>query len=65
MDLVNLFQGSQSFDSQLSQFAASFKNQSNASPEETVKQMLKDGRMTKEQFNTLSQMANMIMANKR
>lgn len=46
-------------------FATMFSRTSTMSPEETVKQMLKDGRMTNEQFQQFSQMANMIMGSKR
>lgn len=53
--------GFQNSMSPFQMFVSMFKQTSQCTPEETVKQMLQDGRMTNEQFQQLSQMANMIM----
>ncbi len=37
-----------------------FKNNFKGNPEEQVKQLLSSGQMSKEQFNQLAQMANMM-----
>lgn len=37
-----------------------FRSQFNGNPEQQVKQMLASGKMTQEQFNQLSQMANQL-----
>lgn len=39
--------------------------QNGISPEQTVRQLINSGRMTQEQFNQLSAMANQILGNSR
>ena len=48
-------------ETQFSEFAKQFKNQSNISPRERVQQLLDSGQMTQEQFNNLRSMANRLM----
>ncbi len=58
----NMFQrfgGPQNFINQFNQFRQNFSNQQN--PQQMVQQLLDSGKMTQEQFNQLSQMANQII----
>jgi hypothetical protein len=59
-DMNRLFQtmgGYQNFQQQFGNFAQQMGNQN---PQQMVEQLLASGRMSQEQFNQLSQMANMI-----
>ena len=53
------FGGPQNFINQFNQFRQNFSNQQN--PQQMVQQLLDSGKMTQEQFNQLSQMANQII----
>ena len=58
----NMFQrfgGMQNFLNQFSQFKQTMGNQQN--PQQMVQQLLDSGRMSQQQFNQLSQMANQIL----
>ena len=57
--LFQRFGGPQNFINQFNQFRQNFSNQQN--PQQMVQQLLDSGKMTQEQFNQLSQMANQIM----
>lgn len=57
--LFQRFGGPQNFMNQFNQFRQTFNGQQN--PQQMVQQLLNSGRMTQEQFNQLSQMANQIM----
>lgn len=50
--------------SKFMEFVTNFRQTSNQSPEEVVKQLLNSGQMTQEQFNSYRNMANML-TNKR
>lgn len=58
----NMFQrfgGPQNFMNRFNQFRQAFGSQQN--PKQMVQQLLDSGRMSQEQFNQLSQMANQIL----
>ena len=57
--LFQRFGGLQNFINQFNQFRQNFSNQQN--PQQMVQQLLDSGKMTQEQFNQLSQMANQII----
>lgn len=52
------FNNMQNFMNQFNQFKQNFGNQN---PQQVVQQLLDSGRMSQQQFNQLSQLANMIM----
>lgn len=62
--LFAMFGGFNNFNSQFNNFAANFKNQSQMSPEERIRQLISSGQMSHEQFNQYASMANMIMGSK-
>lgn len=65
MDLFNMFGGYQNFQQKFNQFVANFNRQSQLTPQQRVQQLLDSGQMSQEQFNHLSQMANMITGTKK
>ena len=58
-NFMQRFGNMQNFMNQFNQFRQSFGNSQN--PQAIVQQLLDSGRMSQEQFNQLSQMANQIM----
>lgn len=60
-----MFGGFNNFNSQFNQFAENFRNQSQMSPEQMIRQLMSSGKMTQQQFSQYSAMANMIMGNRR
>lgn len=56
------FGNMQNFMNQFNQFKQNFGNQN---PQQMVQQLLDSGKMSQQQFNQLSQMANQIMGNQR
>ena len=58
-NMFRRFGGPQNFINQFNQFRQNFSNQQN--PQQMVQQLLDSGKMTQEQFNQLSQMANQII----
>lgn len=57
------FGNMQNFMNQFNQFRQNFD--SNQNPQQVVQQLLDSGRMSQQQFNELSQMANQIMRRNR
>lgn len=58
-NIFSMFGGYQNFMNQYNQLATNV-NQMNTSPETMVKQMLANGQITQEQFNTSRNMANSV-----
>lgn len=63
-DPFAMFGGVNNFNSRFSQFAENFRNQSQMSPEQMIRQLISSGQMSQEQFSQYSAMANMIMGNR-
>lgn len=61
--VLDMFGNFNNFQQQFNQFATQIRN-SNTNPQEAVQRMLNSGQMSQEQFNRLSQMANMITGHK-
>lgn len=61
--VLDMFGNFNNFQQRFNQFATQIRN-SNTNPQEAVQQMLNSGQMSQEQFNRLSQMANMITGHK-
>lgn len=61
-NFMQRFGNMQNFMSQFNQFRQNFGNGQN--PQAMVQQLLDSGKMSQEQFNQLSQMANQIMGRK-
>ena len=59
-NLFQAFGGFQNFQNQFNQFK---NNMGQTNPQQTVQQLLNSGQMTQQQFNQISQLANMIMRN--
>ena len=55
--IFSMFGNFANFQQKFNQFASQM---SNTNPQQTVQQLLSSGQMTQEQFNRLSQMADMI-----
>lgn len=62
-NLYQMFGGMQNFMNQFNQFKQNFPG--NQNPQQMVQQLLDSGRMSQQQFNELSQMANQIMRRNR
>lgn len=60
-NIFQIFGGMQNFQNQFNQFK---QNVGNQDPRQLVQQLLDSGRMSQQQFNQLSQIANQIMRNK-
>lgn len=58
-NFMNRFGGMQNFMNQFNQFRQNFGNHQN--PQQMVQQLLDSGKMSQQQFNQLSQMANQIL----
>lgn len=61
--IFNMFGGFQQFQQNFNAFAQSVSQQG-ATPQQIVQGLLNSGKMSQEQFNQLSQMANMITGSK-
>lgn len=61
-NIFQMFGGIQNFQNQFNQFKQQIGNQN---PQQMVQQLLDSGRMSQQQFNQLSQMANQIMGRNR
>lgn len=61
-NIFQMFGGMQNFQNQFNQFKQQIGNQN---PQQMVQQLLDSGRMSQQQFNQLSQMANQIMGRNR
>lgn len=61
-NFMQRFGNMQNFMNQFNQFRQNFGNGQN--PQAVVQQLLDSGKMSQEQFNQLSQMANQIMGRK-
>lgn len=61
-NIFQMFGGMQNFQNQFNQFKQQIGNQN---PQQMVQQLLDSGRMSQQQFNQLSQMANQIMGKNR
>lgn len=57
--MMGLFGGPNGFQNKLNVFMQNFQ-QTGVNPQQLVEQMIADGRMTQEQFNALSAVANQI-----
>ena len=62
--IFNMLGGFQQFQQNFNAFAQSMSQQG-MTPQQMVQNLLNSGRMSQEQFNQLSQMANMITGSKR
>lgn len=62
--IFNLFGGQQNFQQRFSSFVNQFNQSGGGSPEQIVRQMVSSGRMTQEQFNQFSAIANQITGRK-
>lgn len=62
--LMDMFGNFQNFQQQFNQFAQNFR-QMNQDPQQMVQGLLNSGRMTQEQFDQFSQIANMITGQKK
>lgn len=62
-NFMQRFGNMQNFMNQFNQFRQNFD--SNQNPQQVVQQLLDSGRMSQQQFNELSQMANQIMRRNR
>ena len=65
MNILNLFGGMNGFQQRFNSFAQNFQQQSQISPQQRVQQLLDSGQMSQEQFNQLSQIANMLTGSRR
>ena len=61
--ILDMFGNFNNFNQQFNQFAAQMRN-ANTNPQEAVQSLLNSGRMSQEQFNRFSQIANMVTAHK-
>lgn len=62
--IYNMFGGFQKFQNAFSQFAQDISKQG-GNPQQIVQSLMDSGKMTKEQFQQFSQMADFITGNKR
>lgn len=62
-NLIQAFGSMQNMQNKFNTFCNNFQHM-NQDPQELVQQMLNDGRMSQDQFNQLSSIANMLMGNK-
>ena len=62
--IFNMLGGFQQFEQNFNAFAQSMSQQG-MTPQQMVQNLLNSGKMSQEQFNQLSQMANMITGSKR
>lgn len=62
--IFSMFGGFQQFQQNFNAFAQSMSQQG-MTPQQMVQNLLNNGKMSQEQFNQLSQMANMITGSKR
>ena len=63
IDLFSIFKafgGQNGFVQRLTQFGQNYSQNESLSPEQKVREMLKSGEMTQEQFNVLSSIATQI-----
>ncbi len=63
-DCYGMFGGYQNFLQAYLDFSKQFQQTSNMTPQQVVQQMLTSGRMSKDQFNQYSMIANMITGRK-
>ncbi len=62
--IFQMFGGMQQFQQNFNMFAQSIANQG-TDPKQVVQSLLDSGKMTQDQFNQLSQMANMITGSRK
>ena len=62
-NILQVFGNMQNFQNKFNTFTQNFQKM-NQNPRELVQDMLNDGRMTQEQFNQLSSIANMLLGNR-
>lgn len=58
--LFGMFGGQNGFMQKLKSFSQQYANQDSSVPEQQVMQLLNSGKMTQEQFNMYSQIANQL-----
>ena len=61
--ILDMFGNMNNFNQQFNQFASQMRK-ANTNPQEAVQNLLNSGQMSQEQFNRLSQIANMITGHK-
>lgn len=61
--ILDMFGNMTNFNQQFNQFASQMRS-ANTNPQEAVQNLLNSGQMSQEQFNRLSQIANMITGHK-
>lgn len=60
MSLFSMFGGKNGFVQKFQQFSQQYSNQDASVPEQQVMQLLNSGKMSQEQFNAYSQIANQL-----